>query len=68
MDDCDLASADELFFHQRAMEKIRAARSQGESMKNCVECGAPIPEKRRKYIPGCTRCVHCQTEFEKEGM
>jgi phage/conjugal plasmid C-4 type zinc finger TraR family protein len=31
---------------------------------NCEECGKEIPEARRKAMPGCTRCVPCQTDFE----
>lgn len=31
----------------------------------CIDCGEEIPEKRRAAIPGCTRCIDCQTEFER---
>lgn len=31
----------------------------------CEVCGSPIPEARRKAVPGCMRCINCQTEFER---
>lgn len=31
----------------------------------CEGCGFPIPEARRKAVPGCMRCIDCQTEFER---
>lgn len=35
----------------------------GKSSEFCQDCGDPIPEKRRKSILGCTRCVPCQDFF-----
>lgn len=32
----------------------------------CEGCGEEIPDARRKAVPGCTRCVSCQTEAERE--
>ena len=32
----------------------------GEGTDECVECGADIPEARRRAMPGATTCVHCQ--------
>ena len=32
----------------------------GESLAECVECRAIIPEARRKAVPGVRRCVPCQ--------
>ena len=31
----------------------------------CEDCGRLVPEERRKAVPGCTRCVDCQREFEE---
>ena len=31
----------------------------------CIDCGSEIPEKRRRAMPGCPRCVSCQSEFDK---
>lgn len=38
----------------------------GESLTHCEECGAAIPEPRRKAMPGVRYCVKCQSELEKE--
>ena len=34
----------------------------GESFENCAECDEPIPEARRKAIPGVKLCIDCQQE------
>lgn len=44
-------------------EAVQRARSQlpkGESLHHCEECDAPIPEARRKALPGVRLCVNCQ--------
>ena len=33
----------------------------GESVIDCIECGEPIPEKRRQLIKGCHLCIDCQS-------
>lgn len=38
-----------------------------KSLKRCIDCGCKIPAARRKAIPGCERCVRCQTEYEAMG-
>jgi phage/conjugal plasmid C-4 type zinc finger TraR family protein len=51
-------------------DAIQRARSQlptGESLTHCEECDAPIPEARRKAIPGVRLCVACQTEHDREN-
>lgn len=48
---------------------VQLARSRlpdGESLTHCMECGAAIPDARRKAIPGVRLCVSCQSEVEKE--
>ncbi len=47
----------------RVEEQIAIARSllpKGESRKHCLDCGDPIPEGRRKALPGVLYCVDCQ--------
>ena len=34
----------------------------GESLRDCAECGEPIPEKRRLALQGVTLCIDCQQE------
>ncbi|KQS56122.1 hypothetical protein ASG17_08810 [Brevundimonas sp. Leaf363] len=44
---------------------VLAARSRlpvGDGAEECVECGADIPEARRKAMPGATTCVQCQSQ------
>ncbi len=55
----DASVADEI---QRARRQLAA----GESAEECDECGAPIPEARRKAIPGVRLCIDCQSAHEKE--
>ena len=39
----------------------RARLASGEGAADCVECGEPIPEARRKALPSARRCVQCQS-------
>ena len=32
----------------------------GESATLCIECDEPIPEARRRAIPGVKLCIECQ--------
>ncbi|TDK33228.1 DksA/TraR family C4-type zinc finger protein [Luteimonas terrae] len=44
-------------------DAIKRARSQlrkGPGLMHCEECDAPIPEARRKAVPGVRLCVECQ--------
>lgn len=34
----------------------------GESLTHCAECDEPIPEPRRRAIPGVKLCIDCQAE------
>ena len=50
-------------------DEVKRARSrlpQGESLRDCEECGAAIPEARREAVPGVRLCVACQQEMDKE--
>ena len=68
MDDCDRADV----YCQGVMENFtsrRAAEAQAKeglvSLTHCVECEEPIPEARRRAVPGCQLCVDCQAAQEK---
>ncbi|HHT7402798.1 TPA: TraR/DksA family transcriptional regulator [Raoultella ornithinolytica] len=37
------------------------------SATHCVDCGDPIPARRRELVAGCQRCADCQEEFEERG-
>ncbi len=45
-----------------AIARARSELPTGESLTHCEECGEPIPEQRRKAIPGVRLCVKCQQE------
>ena len=36
----------------------------GESRTHCLDCEEPIPEGRRKAVPGCQYCVKCAEELQ----
>jgi phage/conjugal plasmid C-4 type zinc finger TraR family protein len=48
---------------------IARARSRlpvGESLHQCEECDAVIPEARRRAVPGVRLCVACQEQRDAE--
>ena len=50
-------------------DEIKRARSrlpQGESRRDCSQCGVPIPGERRKVMPGVQLCVACQEAEDLE--
>ncbi|MGO2258030.1 MAG: DksA/TraR family C4-type zinc finger protein [Hafnia alvei] len=49
-----------------AVARARSQLSHGESAHSCEECGAEIPEARRKALPGVQLCVNCQAEIDKK--
>jgi len=48
-----------------AIKRVRASAPKGPSLKRCEECDAPIPEARRKAVPGVRLCVACQSERDE---
>ena len=51
-------------------DAIKHARDQlpkGESLRQCEECDADIPEARRAAVPGVRLCITCQSERDKEN-
>ena len=48
-----------------AVKRARSRLGNGESRTRCEVCEEPIPEARRKALPGVRLCVACQTEMEK---
>ena len=49
-----------------AIARARNQLPKGESLTHCEECDAPIPEARRKAIPGVRLCVACQQARDAE--
>jgi len=51
-----------------AVEQARRNLTQGESARECEECGAAIPEARRQAIPGVQLCIACQSAQEAKEV
>jgi len=50
-------------------DEVARARSRlpkGESLSHCEECGAPIPEARRRALPGVRLCIECQKAEDRQ--
>ena len=48
-----------------AVNLARSRLPQGKSLSQCEDCADPIPEARRKAIPGIRLCVGCQSESDE---
>jgi phage/conjugal plasmid C-4 type zinc finger TraR family protein len=44
-----------------AVSLARAKLPVGAGESHCIECGEPIPERRRQAVPSARTCVPCQT-------
>ena len=65
-DFADRASAlSEQYLAQALAARHAAAAPSAESATVCEDCGEPIPEARRQAVPGCTRCIECQTIHDR---
>ena len=54
------------------LARMKARRAPvGESLTHCAECDEPIPEARRRAVPGAKLCVDCVAErdaaFQRRG-
>jgi phage/conjugal plasmid C-4 type zinc finger TraR family protein len=49
-----------------AVQRARSELPTGDSRVECGECGARIPEARRKAVPGVRLCVACQEAEDSE--
>lgn len=49
-----------------AVEAARRRLGHGESLSHCEDCGEPIPEARRRALPGVRRCIACQEAEDAE--
>ena len=48
------------------VQRARTALPRGESLTHCEECERPIPEARRRALPGVRLCVACQAAHDGE--
>ena len=51
-----------------AIKRARSQLRQGPGLTHCEECEAPIPEARRKAVPGVRLCVRCQEAEDREQL
>lgn len=49
-----------------AIRRVRSQLPQGPGLTHCEECAAPIPEARRKAVPGVRLCVPCQEAHDRD--
>lgn len=49
-----------------AVKRARSQLGKGESLPFCEDCEEPIPEARRRAVPGVRRCIRCQSEYDEE--
>lgn len=64
MDEADQAQAYNDDFQAWCLKQQRTREPANYSGTDCLECGDEIPEKRRQALPGCRRCIECQTLHE----
>lgn len=48
------------------IKRARSQLPQGPSLSHCEECDTPIPEARRRAVPGVRLCVPCQEAHDEE--
>jgi phage/conjugal plasmid C-4 type zinc finger TraR family protein len=63
-DEMDLVQERAEEFNATALELQLQYRRTGASLKTCCVCGGDIPEARRLAMPGCIKCIECQSEWE----
>ena len=48
------------------IKRARNKLGEGPGLEHCEECGAKIPEARRKAVPGVRLCVACQETADRD--
>ena len=48
--------------HERLRGRVQY---QGQSQKECDDCGCEIPMRRREAVPGVRLCIDCQEVEER---
>ena len=51
-----------------AVKRARSQLPRGNSLKNCEQCDANIPEARRNAVPGVRLCIICQEKHDEEQV
>jgi phage/conjugal plasmid C-4 type zinc finger TraR family protein len=67
-EEAEIAQIVALQSNTAAVDQVRRqleAQRQQPSLEDCEECGEPIPQARRKAVPGVRFCVYCQERWER---
>ncbi|HPF73035.1 MAG TPA: DksA/TraR family C4-type zinc finger protein [Xanthomonadaceae bacterium] len=48
-----------------AIKRALSHLKQGPGLAHCEECDAPIPEARRRAVPGVRLCINCQEAVDQ---
>ena len=67
MDEADIAQRNNELYDRMALQAHVASVPTGESATECQDCGEPIPEARRRAVPGCLFCIFCQERRERRN-
>jgi phage/conjugal plasmid C-4 type zinc finger TraR family protein len=52
---------------QDGVLRAQSHLKQGAGLTHCEDCGSPIPEARRKAMPGVRLCIACQEAADREA-
>lgn len=55
----DQAQELEAMHRRESIKKVLGHARVAEQSSTCIECGEPIPQKRRQASPGTPWCVEC---------
>lgn len=50
------------------LARMKQTRLVGDSLSRCADCDEPIPEARRKAIPGVKLCIECAAERDGRAV
>lgn len=60
----DRASVREKELRDDAIAEVVRQLPRGPDHADCLVCGEPIGEARRRALPGVATCIDCQTEID----
>ena len=65
-DESEMGQIHSIHLSLNAIAAIHRNMTAGVSRCDCIECGEKIPLARQNAVPGCIRCIYCQTVFEHQ--
>lgn len=65
-EEAEMGQLHAIHLNLNAIAAIRNKIPKGPSLEECEDCGDDIPKERQLAVAGCTRCIHCQTIFERQ--